>query len=196
MEGEWEIRMEAKDPNVSPPTFYPGAQVIRVRVDNTAPSAVPAADPALLPYAPITLTITSATFEGNPVPAVDCGKFPVGTILTGTYEAHDPGTSDLINQHFLSESLDVIPDGPANGAPVMLSGDGGLTYTFDTSRSFPVVPTTGESGHWRLDTAGMDPCGYVIHMVVCDRTNYNSRGYICPRVVADIGFCLEEVPGE
>ena len=193
MEGEWEIRMEAKDPNVNPPTLYPGAQVIRVRVDNTLPSAVPAADPALLPYAPITLTITSATFEGNPVPAVDCGKFPVGTILTGTYEAYDSGTSDLINQHFRRVSLDVIPDGPANGVPVMLSGDGGATYTFNTSRSFPIVPTTGESGHWRLDTAGMDPCGYVIHMVAYDRTNYNSRGYV-RHVTADIGFCLEEAP--
>jgi hypothetical protein len=26
-----------------------------------------------------------------------------------------------------------------------------------------VVPTTGEDGTWTLDTAGMDPCGYVIH---------------------------------
>ncbi|GAN32900.1 hypothetical protein [Candidatus Brocadia sinica] len=193
MEGEWEIRMEAKDPNVSPPTFYPGAQVIRVRVDNTAPSSVPAANIALQPYAPVTLTITGAEFNGNPVPAIDCGKFPVGTILTGTYEAHDPGTSDLVNQHFGSISLDVIPDGPAHGATVMLSGDGGITYTFATSRSFPTVPTTGESGHWRLDTAGMDPCGYVIHMVVCDRTNYGSHG-IAFCVTADIGFCLEESP--
>lgn len=198
MEGEWEIRMEAKDPNVSPPTFYPGVQVIRVRIDNTAPSSVAAANPALLPYAPVTLTITGAMFEGSPIPAVDCGKFPVGTILTGTYEVHDPGTSDLVNQHFGSVSLDVIPDGPANGAIVYLSADGGATFTVPTSRSFPVVPTIGESGHWRLDTAQldppMDPCGYVIHMVVCDRTNYDSRGYaFC--VAADIGFCLEEAPG-
>jgi len=193
MEGEWEIRMEAKDPNVNPPTLYLGAQVIRVRVDNTAPSSVAAANPALLPYAPVSLTITGAEFNGSPIPAIDCGKFPVGTILTGTYEAHDPGTSDLLNQHFGSVSLDVIPDAPAHGATVMLSGDGGATYTFITSRSFPVVPTTGESGHWRLDTAGMDPCGYVIHMVVCDRTNYDSRGNaFCP--AADIGFCLEEPP--
>lgn len=193
MEGEWDIKMEAKDPNVSPPTLYLGAQMIRVRVDNTAPSSVAAANPALLPYAPITLTITGAEFTGGPIPANNCGKFPVGTILTGTYEVHDPGTSDLLNQHFGSVSLDVIPDAPANGARVMLWGGVGVTYTFDTSRSFPIVPTTGESGHWRLDTAGMDPCGYVIHMVVCDRTNHDSRGNaFCTSV--DIGFCLEEPP--
>ncbi len=191
MEGEWEIRMEAKDPNVTPPTHYFGTGVVRVRIDNTAPSSVVAANPALQPYAPVSLTITGAQFNGSPIPAIDCGKFPVGTVLTGTYEAHDPGTSDLIHQHFGSVSLDVIPDVPAHGAKVMLSGDGGATYAFDTSRSFPVVPTTGEFGHWRLDTAGMDACGYVIHMVVCDRTNHDSRGNaFC--VAADIGFCLEE----
>jgi len=39
----------------------------------------------------------------------------------------------------------------------------------------------------------MDPCGYVIHMVVSDRTNVNSVGSPF-RVTADIGFCLEEAP--
>ena len=85
MEGEWEIRIDAKDPSVSPPTFHPGTQSVRVRIDNTAPTAA--------------ITITSATFNGNPLVAVDCGKFPVGTILKGTYEAHDPGTSSP-PQHF------------------------------------------------------------------------------------------------
>ncbi|MCZ6615325.1 MAG: hypothetical protein O6920_06055 [Chloroflexi bacterium] len=194
MEGEWEIKMEAKDPNVSLPAIIPGTQTIRVRIDNTAPSSVPAANPVLLPYAPVTLTITSAEFGGASLPALDCGKFPVGTILKGTYDTHDPGTSDLINQHFGSVSLDVIPDIPAQGANVFLSGDGGFTYPFETSRSFPVVLTTGEAGFWRLDTAGMDPCGFVIHMVVTDRTNRNSVGSPF-RVTADIGFCLEEAPG-
>jgi len=191
MEGEWDIKMEAKDPNANPPTSYPATGVVRVRVDNTAPSSVAVADPALQPYVPIIVTITHAELNGNPIAAVDCGKFPVGTILSGTYEAHDPGTSDLPNQHFGEVSLGVAPGGPANGATVMLSGNGGATYTFPTSRSFPVVPTTGESGHWQLNTAGMDPCGYVIHMIVSDRTNVGSSGSPF-RVTADVGFCLEE----
>lgn len=167
MEGLWRIRITAKDTGTTPPTVFAGFQEVKVRVDNTAPSAA--------------LAITGATFNGNPVPAVDCGKFPVGTIITGTYESHDPGTTSP-NQHFGSLSLDVIPDGPAHGAAVSPSG-----------RSFPVVPTTGEAGTWTLDTAGMDPCGYVIRLVACDRTNHNSAGNpLCAG--QDVGFCLEAAP--
>lgn len=170
MEGLWRIRIDAKDPNTMPPTFYPGIQDVLVRVDNTAPVA--------------SLNITGATFKGNPIPAVDCGKFPVGTILSGTYSAHDPGNTSAAAdfQHFGGVSFGVEPTGPANGATVNPS-----------SRSYPVVPTTGENGSWTLDTAGMDPCGYIIRMVVCDRTNVNSTGnaYCVP---AEVGFCLETPP--
>jgi hypothetical protein len=57
-------------------------------------------------------------------------------------------------------------------------------------RTFPTVATTGEDGTWTLDTHGMQACGYVIHMEVCDRTNRESRGVpFC--ATADVGFCLE-----
>lgn len=168
MEGLWKIRITAKDMGTVPPTVYAGFQEVRVRIDNTAPTA--------------TVEITGATFNGNPVnPPFDCGKFLVGTILTGTYEVHDPGTSSP-NQHFGSLSLDVIPDGPANGAAVNPS-----------ARSFPVVPTTGEAGNWTLDTAGMDPCGYVIRLVGCDRTIWNS-GSVGLCASEDVGLCLEKQP--
>jgi hypothetical protein len=169
MEGLWKIRITAKDTGTNPPTVFAGFQEVRVRIDNTAPTAA--------------LAITGATLDGNPIPAVDCGKFPVGTILTGTYEVHDPGTSSP-NQHFGALSLDVIPDGPANGAVVVPS-----------SRSFPVVPTTGEAGAWTLDTGAtdMEPCGYVIRLVGCDRTIWNS-GSVGLCAAEDVGFCLEEAP--
>ena len=127
------------------------------------------------------LRITGATFNGNPIPAIGCGKFPVGTIITGTYEVHDPGLTSP-NQHFRSLSLDVIPDGPSHGINPTPS-----------SRSFPVVPTTGELGNWTLNTAGMDPCGYVIRLVAGDRTNVNSAGHAFS-LVYDVGFCLETPP--
>lgn len=167
MEGLWKIRITAKDTGTNPPTVFAGFQEVRVRIDNTAPTAA--------------LAITGATLNGNPIPAVNCGKFPVGTILTGTYEVHDPGTSSP-NQHFGSLSLDVIPDGPANGAQVIPS-----------VRSFPVVPTTGEAGNWTLDTGAtnMEPCGYVIRLVGCDRTIWQS-GSVGLCAAEDVGFCLEE----
>ena len=171
MEGLWKIRMTAKDMGTSPPTVFPGFQVVRVRIDNTAPTAA--------------LAITGATFNGGPIPAVACGKFPVGTVLSGTYEVHDPGTSSP-NQHFGSLTLDVIPDGPANGAAVVPSG-----------RSFPIVPTTGEAGSWTLDTGAtaMEPCGYVIRLVGSDRTIWNS-GTVGLSAGEDVGFCLEEAKGK
>jgi hypothetical protein len=180
MEGNWRIRITAKDPSVSPPLVFPGVQVVHVRIDNTRPSgpAGPGATQAQIEANP-PLAITSATFNGNPVPAIACGKFPVGTIITGTYEVHDPGITSPA-QHFNALSLTVIPAGPANGVTPSPS-----------YRSYPIpVPTTGEAGIWTLDTHGMDPCGYVIRLYAVDRTNYDSRGYVLD-MAYDIGFCLE-----
>ena len=187
MEGMWKIRITAKDPATS--TVFPGLQEVVVRIDNTAPTAPPPAPPD--PSAAIKLAITSATFLGEAIPAVDCGQFPVGTILTGTYEVHDPGTTST-DQHFGSLSLGVIPVGPAHGA-VVVPG----------SRAFPVVPTTGEAGTWTLNTGDMaepnppttpmQACGYVIRLSASDRTIVNS-GYVGLSATADVGFCLVEAP--
>jgi hypothetical protein len=182
MEGQWRIRITAKDPSAGPLVF-PGVQTIRVRIDNTPPSgpAGPGATQAQIDANP-PLAITGATFNGNPVPAIACGKFPVGTVMTGTYEVHDPGITSP-SQHFNTLTLSVIPAGPANGVTPSPS-----------SRSYPLqVPTTGEAGTWTLDTAGMDPCGYVIRLQASDRTNFNSAGYAL-YMTYDIGFCLESAP--
>lgn len=176
MEGLWQIRISAKDP--AGPILFPGIQTVTVRIDNTPPSgpAGPGATQAQIEANP-PLEITGATFNGNPIPATDCGKFPVGTILSGTYEVHDPGFTSP-NQHFGGLTLDVIPDGPAHGAAPSPS-----------SRSYPVVSTNGEAGTWTLNTAGMDACGYVIRLDASDRTNYDSRGNPL-RMTYDVGFCL------
>jgi hypothetical protein len=154
--------------------------VVHVRIDNTRPSgpAGPNATPAQIEANP-PLKIVSATLDGNPLPAVGCGKFPVGAIITGTYEVHDPGVTSP-NQHFRSLSLTVIPAGPANGVSPSPS-----------SRSYPLqVPTNGELGTWTLDTHGMDPCGYVLRLYASDRTNVDSRGAVFD-MAYDVGFCLE-----
>ena len=191
-EGMWRIRIRAKDPSTSPPTVFPGTKVVRVRIDNTSPSAPPLPLPPPIEVHRVRLTLDEFTFEGVTNPAVPCGEYPVGSILSGTYEAHDPGMTDLVNQHFGSLSLDVIPDGPANGATPEIFEAGGvpLIAPFPSSRSFPTVPTTGESGKWRLDTGMMDPCGYVIRLYTSDRTNVGSGANVGFDEICDIGFCL------
>lgn len=178
MEGLWRIRITAKDP--AGPILLPGVQIVRVRIDNTRPSgpAGPGATQAQIEANP-PLTITGATLNGNPLPAVACGKFPVGSIISGAYEVRDPGLTSP-NPHFNRLTLTVIPAGPANGVSPTPS-----------SRSYPLqVPTNGEAGTWTLDTTGMDPCGYVIRLRATDRTNVNSRGHAF-EMVYDVGLCLE-----
>ena len=191
-EGMWSIKMEAKDPATN--TLFTSAQIVRVRIDNTSPSAPPLPLPPPMELCRVRITLDQFTFNGETNPAVPCGEYPVGSILEGTYEAHDPGTADLVNQHFGGVSLDVIPDGPANGAAVEIyeAGSVPLVAPFPSSRAYPTVPTTGESGKWRLNTSGMDPCGYVVRLVASDRTNVGSGALIGFQEVCDLGFCLQE----
>jgi len=168
MEGLWKIRITAKNPATSPPQIFNGVQVVKVRIDNTAPTA--------------SIAITGATLNGQPVPAVDCGKFKVGTVLSGTFSVHDPGATSpaAAFQHYGGSSIVVTPSLPGN-APVT---------TIPVSLNFPAIGTTGVDGTWELNTAGMQPCGYVLRLTGCDRTNVNSSGVsFC--TVDDVGFCLE-----
>ena len=168
MEGMWKIRLTFKDPNTIDintlkPTVYQGFAEVKVWIDNTAPTAQ--------------VDITSGTG--------DCGKFTIGTQLSGTYSARDAGTAphqnDPAYQHFGGLTFTVLPTLAGNN-PVV-----------PQSKAFPLVPTIGEDGTWKLDTTNMQACGYVIELVVCDRTNYNSRGNpLCAR--SEVGFCLEKPP--
>jgi hypothetical protein len=100
----------------------------------------------------------------------DCGKFGIGTVLQGKFVARDT--------HLGSWSLGVAPgvNPPGVGVP---APTGGLV---DTS------PLPGDD--WSLDTAGMRPCGYVLSVVVTDRTIVNSQG-VGHTTAASVGFCLE-----
>lgn len=98
-----------------------------------------------------------------------CADFNVGDTISGTYSVAD--------QHFGSLGLSVQP---AMG--------GVLT---PSSRSYPTVPTLGESGAWSLNTAGMPRCGYVMYLTARDRTIVNS-GSIGWYATAVVGFCLRE----
>lgn len=167
MNGMWEIRVEAKLPG---DIIVPGGtimctdgtsrSIVKLRLDNIPPS-------------PVEVTITGYQRGSDPTvyPGEACGKFLRNDIIHGTYTAMD--------NHFGMLTLTVHPAGPAHGATVNPS-----------SRAYSVVPTTGESGTWTLNTSGMDPCGYIIQLRVRDRTIVDS-GSIGWWNGSDVGFCIE-----
>lgn len=169
MTGLWEIRIDVYDPNTK--TDWPGKENILVCLDQKAPEAE--------------ISITGYSHNGGPVePAEPCGKFQVGDVIHGEYEVEDE------DEHFRKLTLKVlpdVPDWPSFGA------------TPDPSnRSYPAVPTGGESGTWTLDTDGMAPCGYVVHLWTADRTIVHGGGGpdIGWKNSADVGFCLEAQPAK
>ncbi|MBY0378718.1 MAG: hypothetical protein K2Q33_09185, partial [Gammaproteobacteria bacterium] len=124
------------------------SDVIKVRVDNVAPTASIAMD------------------QGS------CSDIKVGDAVTGSYTTAD--------DFFGGVSIAVL------GNP-----GGVLTKTPSISTS------TGETGTWRLETAGMTKCGYVVQLTSSDRaligyasgTAYSASGghYYQPTA---LGFCL------
>ena len=154
----------ADDPNTG--LDWPGNQIIKACLDQKAPIAE--------------ISITGVTRNGGPIEEAEpCGKFQVGDVIHGGYKVEDQ------NAHFRVLTLGVRPGGagwPSFGATPNPS-----------IRSYPIVPAIGESGTWTLDTAGMAPCGYVVHLWTEDRTIVNG-GYIGWGNSADVGFCLEAPP--
>jgi hypothetical protein len=162
--GLWEIRIDAYDPNDG--TDWPGSQVIRVWLDQAAPE--------------VALAIIGYIRGAAPMqPAAACGKFQVGDIIVGTYSAID------VANHFYRFSLYVAPGGPGwpsfGAAPV------------PSERVYPVADTHGENGGWQLDTSGMAPCGYTLHLWAEDRTIVSGGG-IGWEASTSVGFCLEAAP--
>lgn len=104
----------------------------------------------------------------------NCGKFPIGTNLTGTFVARDT--------YFGSYSLGVEPGVNPPGTAVVLPS-GGTVQT---------LPAPGNA--WSLDTSQMIPCGYVVRVVVTDRAIVNSQSVGHQRSDS-AGLCLE-LPGK
>ncbi|WP_406661461.1 peptidoglycan-binding domain-containing protein [Methanolobus sp. ZRKC3] len=114
-------------------------------------------------------SITITTGPGS------CGKFPVGTLLEGKFVARDVVAGD---DYLRDYSVYVLPNvNPAGvGIPVPNSG---------------LASTAAAPGDdWDLDTTGMTPCGYTIHVRAVDRAIRNSQ-WVGHRRYASAGFCLE-----
>jgi hypothetical protein len=84
--------------------------------------------------------------------------------------------------------------------------DAGEGLTDDTRSCLPIVSTvllissteqsittlTFEDGTWQLDTTGMDPCGYVVHLETYDRTIVDSSTPVGWTRPGFVGFCLKK----
>lgn len=175
-EGEWEIKLEIKRPDEPPeaatvvecPDGTTRGTVV-VRLDNTRPDAH--------------LEITKVKpAGGSKQPANDCGKIAVGSNGTKTFPTVGDtiyGQYDASDEHFRRLSLGVRPGPEAAGA------------TIDpASRAYPTY-ATGDSGTWKLETDGMESCGFTAHLDVDDRTIVNS-GHIGWDAGDTVGFCLRE----
>lgn len=170
MTGLWEIKLEAKDHLGN---IYPAGLVL-CSDDGTSRQSVKVYLDEEVPDADV--KITGFTRGGAPlVPTVDCATLQVGDVIHGEYKALD--------EHFGSLSLTVEP----SGVPGAHS-----TAVNPPSRSYPIVATTGETGTWTLDTGGMDPCGYVVRLVVNDRTIVSGNGGWQKEDF--VGFCLAKKP--
>lgn len=168
--GLWEIMIRAKDSlnNI----YLAGVttclldgstrQNVKVRLDQTRPVA--------------DIAITGFSRGGGPVqPAEDCATFQVGDVIHGSYSA-----TDAPDDHFRVLTLELQPQDAAPGVSPSPS-----------VRSYPTVPGAGESGTWTVNTAGADPCGYTVRLLVRDRTINNCSDY--GHWDDDfVGFCLVE----
>lgn len=165
LDGLWEIRVEAVD-TVTGITYV--ADVTHCPDGTTRQNVVVHLD-EVPPVPSITITDYSTDNGATWIPAIACGDFNAGVLIRGTYSVTD--------DHFGTLSLSVLPSVPANGASPTPS-----------ARSYPVVPTTGETGTWTLNTAGMEPCGYVVFLDTHDRTIVSASGGW--QAHDSVGFCL------
>lgn len=167
--GLWEIQIEALDPVTL--TTYAAGTVVCVADGTTRQNVIVRLDQA----APVVHSFRITGYQrGGAGPVltdiVDCGTFQVGDLLHGEYNVSD--------EHFsgLGMTAEPTPDG----------GAGRFTITGSAT-------STGQSGTWTFNTAGLDPCGYTIQLHTSDRTIVSCSGGWTNNNEF-VGFCLVAVP--
>jgi hypothetical protein len=141
---QWVVRLSTFDSGGS----LSGIDTHLIQLDNTGPDA--------------SITITTGTG--------DCGKFPLDSVLSGTFVARDTylGSYSLAVEPAVNDPGEAIPS-PSSG----------------------LINTASAPGNsWSLDTTGMRSCGYIVRVVAVDRAIVNSQsvGHHTPD---SVGFCLE-----
>ncbi len=141
---KWQVKLSTFDGG----GFLVGVDTHLIQLDNTWPDA----------------SITITTGPG------DCGKFNVGTLLSGTFVARD----DYLGSFGLG--IDPAVNPPGVGVPSPTSG------------SVNTAMAPGDT--WTLDTTGMKPCGYVIRVAAVDRAIVDSQS-VGHHSSDSAGFCLD-----
>lgn len=167
MVGMYEIMVEAKDPVTN--TIY-SAQTIACAGGGTRTNVKVWLDEKR-PEVALAITGVQRGGAGPVVTSQVCDTYLIGDIIHGTYEVSD--------EHAGAFSLTIQPAAMANGA---LPSPNGKTY--------PVLPNLGENGTWTLNTAGMDPCGFVMRLYAHDRTIVSGGGSWDRETF--VGFCLKK----
>lgn len=147
----WEVKLTTFNGVASNPLASAvGVDTHLIQLDNTRPE--------------VSIDITIG--PGN------CGKFSIGTVLSGRFVARD----DYLSRYSLS--VEPAVNTPPVGVP---SPSTGIVNT---------APAPGGDA-WTLDTRDMKPCGYVVRLVATDRAIVNSQsvGHSSPD---SVGFCLEK----
>jgi hypothetical protein len=141
----WQVRLSVYDGS----GVLQGTDTHWIQLDNTGPDA----------------WIKITTGVGN------CGKFPIGTILAGTFVARDA----YLGSYTLGVEPAVNP--PGVGIPI------------PNSSIVNTAPFPGNA--WNLNTAGMRACGYVIRLVATDRAIIGSQS-VGHQSSDSAGFCLDQ----
>lgn len=147
---------------------HPVSPSVMIRIDNTAPHV-------------------DAAFSDTD----NCGKYTVGQTISGSWTVDDRGSNPLVPDPTLAEYQHFSSIG------ALLTPFPGTINFVPPATSYPALPTTGGSGTWTLNTAGMRPCGYVIRFIANDRTIYgyvNGLGIFQTTNLQSedqLGFCLE-----
>jgi len=179
--GLCEIRIEALDPVTLTP--YVAGTVLCVADGSTRQNVIVDLDQAVPNVTDFQITGYQRGGVGPVLTDIlNCGTFQVGDLLHGSYSVSD--------EHFSSLALtaEPIPDGGSGRFTI----DGLAT----NSRSYPAIPTTGQSGTWTFNTAAptrLDPCGYTIQLSTSDRTIVSCVGG-WENNSKFVGFCLVAAP--
>lgn len=158
--GLWTIRVEARR-TIAPATIYSAG--VTTCVGGGVRSEVTVRLDQQLPVADLWITgylDAGGTFHA----ALPCGDFTKGVTVVGRYDV-----TDNIGIGSIGFTLE-----PGSGSVVVIP-DGSSTLTHAT-------------GEWRVATAALPPCGYVVRLDVYDRTIANCSS--AWHAVDTEGFCL------